>query len=76
MGNLPVRHTVMKQLETTLIQRLDVDSTLDGILDQLCAPETTLIQRLDVDSTLDGILDQLCAPERQALSVAKPRLLC
>ena len=27
MGNLPVRHTVMKQLETTLIQRLDVDST-------------------------------------------------
>ena len=39
MGNLPVRHTVMKQLETTLIQRLDVDSTLDGILDQLCVPD-------------------------------------
>ena len=38
--------------------------------------ETTLIQRLDFDSTLDGILDQLCVPDRQALSVAKPRLLC
>ena len=38
MGNLPVRHTVMKQLETTLIQRLDVDLTLDGILGStLCA---------------------------------------
>ena len=39
MGNLPVRHTVMKQLETTLIQCQDVDSTLDGILDQLCVPD-------------------------------------
>ena len=29
MGNLPVRHTVLKQLETTLIQRQNVDSTLD-----------------------------------------------